>query len=71
MMLEACEAGARIAKIVEFGSHRLIESGKLVELFPDWAGEIFPLCALYPSRHYQPAKVKAFLDFCAEACNHT
>jgi DNA-binding transcriptional LysR family regulator len=37
----------------------------LVNLFPDWAGERWPLYALYPSRRFQPAKLKAFLDFCA------
>ena len=30
---------------------------------PDWADEVYPLYALYPSRHHPPAKVRAFLDF--------
>ena len=38
----------------------------LVELFPDWPGETFPLYALHPSRHHPPAKVRAFIDFCRE-----
>jgi DNA-binding transcriptional LysR family regulator len=36
----------------------------LVELFPDWPGEVFPLHAFYPSRRHPPAKVRAFIDFC-------
>lgn len=62
-MLGACEAGAGIAQILQLGSRHLIESGKLVELFPDWSGEMFPLYALFPSRHRQPAKVRTFVDF--------
>src|ERR1700729_2889209 len=47
-MLSACEAGSGIAQIMQLGAGDLIESGKLVELFPDWSGELFPLYALYP-----------------------
>jgi DNA-binding transcriptional LysR family regulator len=38
----------------------------LIELFPDWPGERFPLYALYPSRHH-PARVQAFIDFALQA----
>ena len=38
-------------------------SGKIVELFPDWGDEGYPLYALYPSRHHPPAKVRACYDF--------
>jgi DNA-binding transcriptional LysR family regulator len=44
----------------------MIESGRLVELFRDWPGELFPLYALHPSRHHRAAKVRAFTDFCLE-----
>src|SRR5271163_1249171 len=63
-MLSACEAGSGIAQIMQLGAGNLIESGKLVELFPDWSGELFPLYALYPSRQHRAAKVRAFVDFC-------
>jgi DNA-binding transcriptional LysR family regulator len=45
------------------GTERWLADGQLVELFPDWADERFPLYALYPSRHHPSAKVRAFLDF--------
>jgi DNA-binding transcriptional LysR family regulator len=51
-MLSACEAGTGIAQIMQLGAGDLIQSGKLVELFPDWSGELFPLYALYPSRQH-------------------
>ena len=63
-MLSACEAGSGIAQIMQLGAGDLIESGKLIELFPDWSGELFPLYALYPSRQHRAAKVSAFVDFC-------
>jgi len=45
------------------GIQELLDTGRLVELFPDWPGERFPLYALHPSRHLPPAKVRAFIDF--------
>ena len=62
-MLSACEAGVGIAQIMQLGSKHLIAEGRLVELFPDWSGEMFPLYALYPSRQLRAAKVRSFIDF--------
>ncbi|MFT4070079.1 LysR family transcriptional regulator [Paraburkholderia sp.] len=57
-----CIAGQGIAQILALGAQPLLASGKLVELFPDWGDQVYPLYALYPSRRH-PAKVRAFLDF--------
>lgn len=62
-MLSSCEAGVGIAQIMQLGSKHLIAEGKLVELFPDWPGEMFPLHALFPSRQLRAAKVRSFIDF--------
>ena len=70
-MLGACEAGAGIAQIMELGSKQIVDSGRLVELFPDWPGELFPLYALYPSRQHRAAKVRAFVDFAIAALTGT
>jgi DNA-binding transcriptional LysR family regulator len=64
-MLDACIAGAGIAQILELGTEDLIRKKQLVNLFPDWSGERWPLYAFYPSRRFLPAKLKAFLDFCS------
>jgi DNA-binding transcriptional LysR family regulator len=48
------------------GAEPLIASGQLINLFPEWADERFPLYAYYPSRHHLPAKTRAFLDFVVE-----
>jgi DNA-binding transcriptional LysR family regulator len=65
-MLGACAGGAGIAQILALGSEALVTSGQLVDLFPEWSGERFALYALYPSRRYVPAKLRAFLDFCLQ-----
>lgn len=62
-MHSVCAAGYGIAQVMAFGVESLLASGKLVELFPDWPDERFPLYALYPSRLYVPAKTRVFLDF--------
>lgn len=65
-MLGACLAGAGVAQVMALGVEELLKRGQLVELFPDWPDETFPLHALYPSRHHPAAKVRAFIDFCLE-----
>lgn len=61
-----CLAGAAIAQTMEFGIGSLLAEGRLINLFPDWPDEKFPLYALYPSRNHMPAKTKAFLDFVSD-----
>lgn len=63
-MIAACVSGAGVAQVLALGVEGLLKTGALVELFPDWPGETFPLHAVRPSRRLSPAKVEAFLDFC-------
>lgn len=65
-MLGACLAGAGIAQVMALGVQDLLDAGRLVELFPDWPGETFPLHIVHPSRRNPAAKVRAFIDFCSE-----
>ena len=58
-----CVAGSGVAQLLALGVQDLLDQGSLVELFPDWPGETFPLYALHPPRHHPPAKVRAFIDF--------
>ena len=62
-LLSVCQAGDGITQIGALGIAPLLAAGKLVDLFPDWPDERYPLYALYPSRHHPAAKVRAFLDF--------
>jgi DNA-binding transcriptional LysR family regulator len=65
-MLEECLAGTGIAQIIGWGIKELLASGALIDLFPAWHGERFPLFAFHPSRRHPPAKVRAFVEFCVE-----
>jgi hypothetical protein len=67
MIAVAC-AGAGIAQLLPIGTDALIASGMLVELFPEWPDETFPLHAAKPSRRLPSAAAEAFLDFCITAC---
>jgi DNA-binding transcriptional LysR family regulator len=70
-MLGACITGAGIAQVMEIGIEDLMQDGSLVDLFPDWPDERFPLYALFPSRRHPPAKVQAFIEFCLDSLSPT
>jgi DNA-binding transcriptional LysR family regulator len=61
--LGVCVAGHGIVQLMELGNEELLRSGAVVELFPRWHDELFPLYVFYPSRNLPPAKVRAFIDF--------
>lgn len=65
-MIGACCEGAGIAQVMQLGSRNIVASGKLVEIFPDWPDETFPLYAIYPSRQHRAAKVRAFTEWCLQ-----
>jgi DNA-binding transcriptional LysR family regulator len=65
-LIGACEAGAGIGQVLEIGCLEHLRGGRLVELFPEWSDERFPLFAVYPSRLHRAAKVRAFIEFCLE-----
>lgn len=61
--LSVCLAGYGIAQVMTLGIETLLANGGLIDLYPDWPDERFPLYALHPSRHHLPTKTRAFLDF--------
>jgi DNA-binding transcriptional LysR family regulator len=63
-MLTECVAGTGIAQIIGWGVGELLKRGDLIDLFPKWHGERFPLHAFHPSGKHPPAKVGVFTDFC-------
>jgi DNA-binding transcriptional LysR family regulator len=66
-MLTECLSGTGIAQVFTVAVQEQLDAGKLVELFPDWSDETFPLYAYYPSRHHPAAKVRAFVEFVVQA----
>jgi DNA-binding transcriptional LysR family regulator len=65
-LLNACLAGSGVAQMLLLGAAHLIVEGRLINLFPDWPDERYPLYACYPSRQHLPARTRAFLDFVVE-----
>jgi len=61
--LSACVAGLGIAQPMALGIDEMLRDGRLVDLFPDWPDERFPLHIYHPSRHLCPLIVRAFMDF--------
>jgi DNA-binding transcriptional LysR family regulator len=61
--LTLCADGFGVSQFLSLFVEDLLRSKRLVELFPDWAEEKYPVYLLYPSRHLPPAKLRAFIDF--------
>jgi DNA-binding transcriptional LysR family regulator len=71
LMVQSCVSGVGIAQVLSLSVTQLIADGMLVELFPEWPGETYPLYITRPSRRLPPAAVEAFMEFCSEICaNH-
>lgn len=62
-MLSECVAGTGVAQVFAVVVREMMRSGELVDLFPEWGEETYPLYASYPSRKNLPMKVRAFVDF--------
>lgn len=62
-MLAGCLAGQGIAQLLYCHAEHHIAAGELVELFPEWSDEMWPLYAFYHSAQYTSAKVRAFVDY--------
>jgi len=64
-LCQAAVAGLGIALLPGFIVADDLKAGRLVPLLEDYAPEDFSLYALYPSRHFVPAKIRLFLAFLA------
>ncbi len=62
-LLAACLAGQGVAQPLELHAREHLNTGRLVQLLPDWAEERFPLFAYLATRRVLSAKMRAFLDF--------
>jgi DNA-binding transcriptional LysR family regulator len=65
--LGACLAGFGVAQVIDLGLEHYFSSGALINLFPDWSDERFPLYVYYVSRNHVPAKVRKFIDFIVDS----
>jgi DNA-binding transcriptional LysR family regulator len=62
-LYSVCLAGHGMAQVMGLGVEPMLADGRLVDVFPDWPDERFPLYALHPSRYHLPAKTRAFIEF--------
>jgi len=58
--------GSGIAFEPDFMVGGYLRSGKLVQLLEEFKAPISPIYAVYPSRRFLPAKIRAFVDFLVE-----
>jgi DNA-binding transcriptional LysR family regulator len=65
--LGACLAGFGVAQVIDLGLEHHFKSSALINLFPDWSDERFPLYVYYVSRNHVPAKVRKFIDFIVDS----
>ncbi|RQH01663.1 LysR family transcriptional regulator [Paraburkholderia dinghuensis] len=70
-LINACVDGSGIAQMLLLVAEPLIAEGRLINLFPEWADERYPLYAYFPSRHHVPAKTRAFIDFVVELTSNS
>jgi DNA-binding transcriptional LysR family regulator len=61
--LDACIAGCGIAQVFDLDMDHLLKSKQLINLFPAWSDELFPLHLYHASRRNMPLKLRAFIDF--------
>ncbi|NDV86335.1 LysR family transcriptional regulator [Aurantimonas aggregata] len=65
-LLAACLSGHGIGQPLEIYTRPFLADGRLVQLLPDWAEEVFPLYVYHHSPKSMSAKVRALLDFVTE-----
>ena len=67
--LDTCLAGHGVAQLFDLGISHLLNSGELINLFPDWSDELFPLHLYHTSRRVVPVKLRTFIDFVVSSFN--
>ena len=63
MELALCVAGQGITRLPAFNLHDELETGALVQLFPDLPRSEIGVYLVYPSRKHMASKVRHFIDF--------
>ena len=65
-LTEATAAGVGIGQLPEFHARRALQQGQLVQILAGQDAPGSPIQLVYPSRHYQPKRVMALVDFMVE-----
>ena len=70
LLAAAAVAGVGIAYEPEFILGPDLKAGRLVPILTSYTAPLGPIYAVYPSRRYLSAKVRAFVDFLAQRFAH-
>jgi DNA-binding transcriptional LysR family regulator len=63
VLAEAAMQGLGITLLPHFIVEEALAAGRLIKVLEDYGREPLSLFALYPSRHYVPAKTRRFLEY--------
>ncbi len=61
--ISACLGGQGVAQLLDLYMTQFLVDGRLVQVLPQWADEMYPLYAYHHSPKLMTAKVQVFLDF--------
>lgn len=61
-VLAAVQAGAGLSVLPDYVADRLITSGELIHVLPDWKLPTGGIFAVFPAARFRPANVRAFVD---------
>ena len=67
LILDLARQGLGIAPMPELYAAQALDSGELVRVLPEWTRGETPIHAVYPSRRSLAPKLRAFVEFVAEA----
>ncbi|MDH0863305.1 LysR family transcriptional regulator [Mitsuaria sp. GD03876] len=65
-LVESARRGLGLALVSQWAVLDDIAEGRLVRLLPDWCATPLPISLVYPSRRFQPARLRAFLQVMRE-----
>jgi len=71
MELQACLQGVGVAVLPIFTAHRYLDSGELVDLFPNY--QTYPersIYAMYPKNRYLSTRTRLFIDWLSSDATH-
>jgi len=67
LLLDLARQGLGVAPLPELYVGRALASGEVVRVLPGWTRGVTPIHAVYPSRRILAPKLRAFVEFAAEA----
>jgi LysR family transcriptional regulator, regulator for bpeEF and oprC len=64
--VEAGLAGLGIIQMTDYLVERHVDSGRMVQVLPDWLSDPLPIHVVYPQNRHLSAKVRVFVEWIAE-----